>query len=298
MQANKSRDAGKAPAERSNSAQQKVDVAPATASVEVAPMTNLVGLQRLAGNQAVSEMVRKSLQRVQVDASVGETLYNREDASGQATARQYSVSGNYEMTRQDDTGVTVTVKILFMNQSRNTVAPTPPATTPRLGQLMGSPTEIPSSDPRRQWATDMSQSAVTNWNGRLTFVGVERNVIRANTHKRLPVTFRAVPTFDSSEDVNATVIVHPSQGRLCFSIAVEGIELPAAAAHVHVGARDVAGPVVVGLTPPDATGSSAGCVTAEPAVLRAIKRNPFAYYVNVHTTSFPDGAVRGQLHRP
>jgi hypothetical protein len=96
----------------------------------------------------------------------------------------------------------------------------------------------------------------------------------------------------------ATVIVHPSQGRLCFSIAVEGIELPAAAAHVHVGARDVAGPVVVPLTPPDAAGSSAGCVTADPALLQAIKRNPFAYYVNVHTASFPDGAVRGQLRRP
>jgi hypothetical protein len=96
----------------------------------------------------------------------------------------------------------------------------------------------------------------------------------------------------------ATVIVHPSQSRLCFSIAVEGIELPAVAAHVHVGAPDVAGPVVVGLTPPDATGSSAGCVTADPALLRAIKRTPWAYYVNVHTTSFPAGAVRGQLHRP
>ncbi len=96
----------------------------------------------------------------------------------------------------------------------------------------------------------------------------------------------------------ATVIVHPSQSRLCFSIAVEGIELPAVAAHVHVGSPDVAGPVVVGLTPPDAAGSSAGCVTADPALLRAIKRAPWAYYVNVHTTSFPAGAVRGQLHRP
>ena len=64
----------------------------------------------------------------------------------------------------------------------------------------------------------------------------------------------------------ATVIVHPGQGRLCFAIAVEGIELPAVAAHVHVGASDVAGPVVVGLTPPDATGSSAGCVSADPAL--------------------------------
>ncbi len=97
----------------------------------------------------------------------------------------------------------------------------------------------------------------------------------------------------------STVIVHPAQGRLCFTIAVENIELPAAAAHVHVGRANVAGPVVVPLIPPDALGSSGGCVDGvDEQLLRAIKRHPRAYYVYVHTASFPDGAVRGQLHRP
>jgi hypothetical protein len=97
----------------------------------------------------------------------------------------------------------------------------------------------------------------------------------------------------------AAVIVHPAQGRLCFTIAVENIQLPAAAAHVHLGRADVAGPVVVPLAPPDALGSSAGCVDGvDEHLLTAIKRHPRAYYVNVHTAAFPDGAVRGQLHRP
>jgi CHRD domain len=33
------------------------------------------------------------------------------------------------------------------------------------------------------------------------------------------------------------------------------------------------------------------------AALRRILRNPKGYYVNIHTASFPDGAVRGQLSR-
>jgi CHRD domain len=97
----------------------------------------------------------------------------------------------------------------------------------------------------------------------------------------------------------AAVIVHPAEGRLCFTIGVARIELPAVGAHVHAGRATEAGPVVVALTPPDATGTSAGCVDGvDRALLRAIKRHPRAYYVNVHTTSFPDGAVRGQLRRP
>lgn len=97
----------------------------------------------------------------------------------------------------------------------------------------------------------------------------------------------------------AAVIVDPADGRLCFTIGVARIQLPALAAHVHAGRATEAGPVVVTLIPPDATGTSAGCVDGvDRALLRAIKRQPRAYYVNVHTTAFPDGAVRGQLHRP
>jgi hypothetical protein len=62
-----------------------------------------------------------------------------------------------------------------------------------------------------------------------------------------------------------------------------------------VGTATVAGPVVVPLTPPDATGSAAGCVNVARTLVRAILTNPSGYYVNVHTTDFPNGAIRGQL---
>lgn len=171
----------------------------------------LLDLQRLAGNRAVADIVGATAQRVQVDASTSETLYNDETAAtGQATPGNFSVSGSYELTRQGDTGVTVAVRIRFMSQSRTTTPPTPPATKPRLGQLVGKVTEIPGGDPRRTWATDMMTQAVRHWNGRLTFVGVERNITRANTTKRLPVTFQAIPVFTEGEAANSTVIIHPS----------------------------------------------------------------------------------------
>ena len=94
----------------------------------------------------------------------------------------------------------------------------------------------------------------------------------------------------------AKIAVFPARERLCFAIKVARIILPAAAAHVHEGPKDVAGPVVVTLIPPDSEGVSAGCVeVTDTRLLRRIRRDPGAFYVNVHTSDFADGAVRGQL---
>ena len=167
----------------------------------------LLALQRKVGNRAVSGFIRSVAQRVPVSANTSETLYNQTNAAGQATARHYGGPKSFEMTRQGDSGVTVTVKIKFVNQARNTTPPGAPG-APRLGQLVGSPTAIAPGDARRAWATDMMTQAVGHWNGHLTFVGEEVNIFSANTQKRLPVTFRAVPVWGLGESANTTVVLH------------------------------------------------------------------------------------------
>jgi CHRD domain len=89
--------------------------------------------------------------------------------------------------------------------------------------------------------------------------------------------------------------------RVCFTLRWSRIA-PPTAAHIHVAPPGVAGPVVVPLfaapegLPPELSGVS-GCVAGvDPGLIRAIRRHPRQYYVNIHNAVFPDGAIRGQLH--
>jgi hypothetical protein len=90
--------------------------------------------------------------------------------------------------------------------------------------------------------------------------------------------------------------------QLCYTLEVRDLTLAPIAAHIHIGPRNVAGAIVVGLlTPPAATSTVSACITAveggalTPAELAAIAADPPSYYVNVHTTNWPGGEVRGQL---
>jgi hypothetical protein len=75
------------------------------------------------------------------------------------------------------------------------------------------------------------------------------------------------------------------------------------AGHIHQGPAGVAGPVVVPLFVPPAAATSARHIkqrgTAAPNAATTgaeMCQNRSAYYVNYHTTAFPGGAIRDQLH--
>ena len=84
-------------------------------------------------------------------------------------------------------------------------------------------------------------------------------------------------------------------GQLCWDLFVDLGEA-AVAAHVHDGDAGTAGPVVVTLGTPDENGESVDCLDGlDPSLLQSIVDDPAGFYVNVHTDTYPDGAIRGQL---
>jgi hypothetical protein len=72
------------------------------------------------------------------------------------------------------------------------------------------------------------------------------------------------------------------------------------AGHIHQAPVGTAGPIVVPLFAATTTArhlKQMGVATPNTGTTGAnLCANPSAYYVNYHTTAFPGGAIRGQLH--
>lgn len=75
------------------------------------------------------------------------------------------------------------------------------------------------------------------------------------------------------------------------------------AAHIHEGARGTNGPIVANLAWPQ-NGQAGDCLTegeadkfptGEAGIVQRILTNPMNFYVNVHNSEYPNGAIRGQL---
>jgi CHRD domain len=99
---------------------------------------------------------------------------------------------------------------------------------------------------------------------------------------------------DPAATGTATIRLRAGQGQVCY--VLEARNLPRAlAAHIHRGPTGAAGPVVVPLRTPNASGGASGCAPAARALVGSILARPASFYANVHTNEFPAGAIRGQL---
>ncbi len=103
------------------------------------------------------------------------------------------------------------------------------------------------------------------------------------------------PPGDPDGTGTARVNIDATKGQACYEVEVKGLDRPVGM-HIHEGEPGKAGPVVVPLTTPTATDTTTtGCVDADRTLLGRVTAQPGDFYVNVHTSTYPQGAVRGQL---
>ena len=95
----------------------------------------------------------------------------------------------------------------------------------------------------------------------------------------------------------AILIVNPSADRVCVLARWRDVEGTVFAAHIHVAPDGVPGPIVVPLfmgTTLSGDDQTRSCVDGL-GLADDINANPAGYYLNIHSTVFPAGALRAQL---
>jgi hypothetical protein len=111
---------------------------------------------------------------------------------------------------------------------------------------------------------------------------------------------------DARGVAEVTLKLHTSE--ICFAVEYRRVGTPNRG-HIHAAPAGVNGGIVVtffDLVAPPAPATDPlfdqlekrrlrDCVSVDPALLADIAANPSNYYVNLHNSRFPGGAIRGQL---
>ena len=145
----------------------------------------------------------------------------------------------------------------------------------------------------RRWLAVLTLVVLGGW---LLAVPVSAAVVPVSLAANLKGA-NQVPKGSGDPDGSGSAFVNVAPGKVCYTIRVQNIKLPATEAHIHKGAKGVNGDVVVTLKPPDQSGISGSCTAVKPALSKQIQNNPANFYVNIHNKQFPEGAIRGQLQK-
>ena len=96
---------------------------------------------------------------------------------------------------------------------------------------------------------------------------------------------------DPDGRATATLRGNPGRDELCLALVVSGVA-PVTAVHLHAEADGAGGPELAAWT--EATGE---CATVPDELIKNIRKHPEKYSLDVHTTEFPNGALRGRLSK-
>jgi hypothetical protein len=116
------------------------------------------------------------------------------------------------------------------------------------------------------------------------------------------------PATDGVHMGSVSLTLNQGLGEVCWQFGP--ITLPATeslpfAGHIHRAPAGANGPIVVPLFPVPEAGVSAPtsyptgttCVPASVAIIKEIRHDPAAFYVNLHNSTHPGGVMRGQLSK-
>ena len=110
-------------------------------------------------------------------------------------------------------------------------------------------------------------------------------------------------TADMDGRGTAQVTVNVGQGRVCWNLVDLANLDPLVASHIHNAPAAAQGPIKISFfnfgEPIDLEGCTEGSdqLPVDRKLLEDVVQHPENYYVNVHTSAFPGGAIRGQLSR-
>lgn len=134
--------------------------------------------------------------------------------------------------------------------------------------------------------------------GMLVLAGCEtvneevNEVVGNNFHAALSGA-NEVPAGDADGAGMARIAINDATNQVCTDLEIRNINA-VTAAHIHEGRAGVNGPPVITLDTPDDDDSD-DCDAVTDALVDRIRRDPSAFYVNVHTADYPNGAIRGQI---
>ncbi len=101
---------------------------------------------------------------------------------------------------------------------------------------------------------------------------------------------------DPDGSAKAEITVTDELNQICYDVKdIRNIDT-ITGMHIHRGRAGVNGPVVLALTKSN-EGSWKGCKGRSEWTEDSIEQDFTNYYVNIHTTAYPNGAIRGQLGR-
>ncbi len=103
---------------------------------------------------------------------------------------------------------------------------------------------------------------------------------------------------DEDGSAHGTFTLDTASGEICYRVTADALE-DVAGMHIHEAPAGKDGDIVVELDPTKVDDGRA-CTQADRSLVADIVESPEHYYLNLHTATYPEGAVRGQLmaHSP